>query len=186
MKTWTQLALLGSFLFIALAQASVAPLSLIEGQDLVHSRTIRQDLKLNEKAATAVVFLSARCPCSNSHEATLDALSKKFPHIAFLGVHSNTDEPLKETLAHFKESPIQFPVVQDPDAKVAQAFGAFKTPHVYLIASNGEILYQGGVDDSHYSPSASQHYLEDALVALQNGKKPNPAQTRTLGCIIKR
>ena len=147
--------------------------------------------KLSEgKRASILVFLSAKCPCSASHELALKQLYEKYRNVGFqfLGIHSNQDEPITLAKVHFNsESPVlPFPVLEDKGAKLAVEFHAIKTPHVYVLSQSGEVLFQGGVDDSHIAQSSKVHHLENALQAIQNGKKPDPAEVRVMGCVIKR
>ena len=137
---------------------------------------------------TVVVFLSAKCPCSASHEVGLISLYREFSKrgFQFIGVHSNTDEPQDLTRAHFSSLHLPFPVLEDPNSILADRFHAYKTPHAFLLDPNGRILFQGGVDDSHLAQEAKRHYLRDALVAVSNHKSPDPSEVRALGCVIKR
>ncbi len=139
------------------------------------------------KKATVVVFLSAKCPCSNSHEASLKKLSEKYSSkgFQFVGVHSNQDENDVMTKSHFKGSALPFSVVADPGAKVADELKALKTPHVFVYKNN-EIVFQGGVDDSADAGSAKQKFLESALNEIDQGKPVTVSKVRTLGCAIKR
>ena len=175
-----------TLIFSSSVYAKQTPLSELNGMDLVKDQVIQVNLTEATSEATVLVFLSARCPCSNSHEGTLEDLSKRFPTVRFVGIHSNSDEPANEAQSHFKNSPIHFPMVQDKNSKIAEAFGAFKTPHVFVISKSAKILYQGGVDDSHQASQAGRHYLADALTAIREGKEPEVNQARTLGCAIER
>lgn len=135
---------------------------------------------------SVLVFLSARCPCSSSHENLLNDLQTEFKDFRFIGVHANQDEPLEESRKHFVEAKLKFPVLQDKGAQYADAFKAFKTPHAFVLSASGEILYQGGVTDSHSGPNANNFYLKQVLTALHQGQ-PAPFETkRALGCVISR
>lgn len=140
------------------------------------------------KKATVVVFLSAKCPCSQSHETVLKELYRDFngPEFEFVGVHSNADEDLDFTQNHFKNAALPFRILQDEQAKIADRLGAYKTPHVYVIGKGNEILFQGGVDDSHHAPTAKKHYLRNALTAIRAGTPITDREVRVLGCAIKR
>jgi peroxiredoxin len=165
------------------AQAMNAPRS-IEGKNLADSADVV--LGPSDKL-TVVAFLSARCPCSASHEATLAALAKEFGAQArFVGIHSNADESEQESVEHFKKSALPFPVIQDSGAKLADRFGALKTPHVFVIAANGDVVFQGGVDDSHDAKRASREYLKAALQDLRAGHAPQINLARSIGCVIRR
>ncbi|MBS1960657.1 MAG: redoxin family protein [Bdellovibrionales bacterium] len=159
----------------------------IAGTDVVGGKPASVSIS-SALRATVVAFLSAVCPCSGSHEAELESLRAKYEAegFRFIGVHANQDEAPAPTAAHFKSSPIRFPIVEDAGAKLADAVGALKTPHVYVVKPDGEILYQGGVDDSHQASAAQKHFLADALAAIASGRRPDVAQARTLGCVISR
>ncbi len=137
---------------------------------------------------TVVLFLSAHCPCSASHEPSVRELFEKFSRkgFEFVGVHSNQDEDRKCTTEHFTKSALPFPILEDAGAKLANRFGALKTPHAFVVAPNGEILYEGGVDDAHDRNTAKKFYLNDALTQISEGKSPEVKRTRTLGCMIQR
>jgi peroxiredoxin len=135
---------------------------------------------------TVLVFLSARCPCSQAHEAALAQLAKDFPDFTVLGVHANQDEPATEAQAHFREAALPFPILEDREAKLADRFGALKTPHAYVLSPKDEVVFQGGVDDSHVAATAQRSYLREALAAIREDRKPPLARARTLGCIIRR
>lgn len=139
--------------------------------------------------ATVVAFLSARCPCSASHEVALKTLAEQYAGkgFQFVGIHSNADEDTTLTRAHFAEAKLPFAILEDSsDASLADAFGAIKTPHVFVVSPQGDILYQGGVDNSKSLDRASKHYLKEVLAALDAGKEAPVKLARTLGCAITR
>lgn len=176
-------------LVAALAAASVfADLpTTIAGSDLVTGKPVKLEIAAAPRA-TVIAFVSAVCPCSGSHETELERLRAKYETegFRFIGIHSNQDEAAGASADHFRASPMKFPIVADAGAKIADAFGALKTPHTFVINPKGEILYQGGVDDSHLAAESKKHYLADALDAIAAGRRPEVAQTRTLGCVISR
>lgn len=167
--------------------AAVVPLT-VGGSDVSTGRRHELELRSASAKASVIVFLSARCPCSAAHEQALKDLVADFgpKSVQFLGVHSNSDEDAELTKTHFTQSAFPFAVIQDERARLANAFGALKTPHAFVISPQGEILFQGGVDDSHAAASSKVPYLRNALAAVLEGKVPEPRQVRALGCVIKR
>lgn len=182
MKIFLLALMVGVVLAPSVFACSTNPIS---GTDLIKGSLVEIDPKKSEKA-TVVVFLSAKCPCSKSHEPALTKLAEEFPEFRFVAVHSNSDEDENLSAFHFKESGLSFPVVQDKGAKIANAFGALKTPHAYIVGKSGECLFNGGVDDSKMADKATKHYLKQALVDIRLGREPQEKEVRTLGCIIKR
>jgi hypothetical protein len=157
------------------------------GSDLVTGKPVSLELGTGAKA-TVVVFLSARCPCSASHERKLAELYAEFAPrgFQFLGLHSNADEKPELTARHFPESHLPFPVLEDPGAREADRFGALKTPHAFVLGPRGDVLYQGGVDDSHVAQESKRQFLKEALAAIAEGRKPERKEARALGCVIAR
>jgi peroxiredoxin len=80
-------------------------------------------------------------------------------------------------------------VLLDPKGSVGRAFGATATPHMYVIAPNGTLVYAGAIDDKPTTNPAdvpkARNYVRDALAAVAAGKPMSPAQTRAYGCSVK-
>ena len=155
----------------------------IQGKDLLSGQELA--IKTGTKG-TVVIFMSAECPCSDSHKAIVKKLSENFKNFTFVAVHSNTNESLESSKKYFEMAKFPFPVLQDDHSKLADALKAFKTPHAFLISPDGKILYQGGVTNSNSGPNADQQFLQDALNDVQAGKEVRVAHGRTLGCVISR
>lgn len=175
-------------LFLALLWISAAiarPLPPLNGP------LIKSDESLSWKweeaeVATVVVFLSAICPCSDSHVPYLKKLKEEYPKISFIGIHSNTDEDAKSTLEYFSEKQMNFKVLQDQKSHLADLFGANRTPNAYLVSKSGEILFQGGVTSSSSAARAKEFHLAEALKNVMNGEEVKNKKSRTLGCQITR
>ena len=138
------------------------------------------------KDPTVVIFLSKDCPCSKGNLDYINQLSLKFKNIKFIGVHSkkySTNEDVEQYLADKK---LNFPIYNDPDLKIADQFKALKTPHAFIVATNGEIIYNGGITNTTFPDHAKTAFLKDALTDVQGQKLPSPAETKTLGCFIVR
>lgn len=164
-----------------------AALTQFDGLDLVTNSKIAISADSTDKIkATALVFISAKCPCSGSHMTELKDLALNYPEIQFVGIHSNLDESLMMSQDFFKNNQLGFPILQDENQKLAEHFGAYKTPHVFVLDSKGEVLYKGGVTNSHQAPKSDKKYLREVLKALA-AHEPLPwKQTKALGCAIER
>lgn len=171
-------------LFILIAGSTWAtPSSTMKGPDILTGK----DLEIAPKAqGTVVVFLSATCPCSNSHVDELKSLAREFPQLAFVGVHSNVDEALSSSQEYFKKIALNFPVLQDDKAKIADEFKALKTPHAFVLSSDGKMIYQGGVSSSHDVKKADRKFLREALNDIKENRSIKTPEGRTLGCAISR
>lgn len=80
-------------------------------------------------------------------------------------------------------------VLIDPQSKIARAYGATVTPHMYIIDAKGTLVYKGGIDsipsaDTADIPKATQ-YVRVALDEVLAGKPVTDASTRPYGCSLK-
>jgi peroxiredoxin len=80
-------------------------------------------------------------------------------------------------------------VLLDPQSKIARAYGATVTPHMYIVDAAGVLVYKGGIDsipsaDTADIPKAKQ-YVRVALGELLAGKQVAEASTRPYGCSLK-
>ena len=77
----------------------------------------------------------------------------------------------------------------DPQSRIARAYGATVTPHMYVIDASGTLVYRGGIDSIPSSnvadvPKATQ-YVRVALDQVLAGKPVAEASTRPYGCTLK-
>jgi hypothetical protein len=81
----------------------------------------------------------------------------------------------------------QIPYALDKNSELANAFGARTTPHVFLFDKDMKLVYRGAIDDNVDNPKAvKSNYLATALEAVAKGKTIDPADTKPVGCSIKR
>ncbi len=144
------------------------------------------------KAGTLVIFSCNHCPYAKAWAGRIAALGNEYAKKGFgvLVVNSNdiavhADDSMDKMKDESKRLKLEFPYVMDSDSSVARAFGATKTPEVFLFDKDKKLVYWGAVDDNSDDEKAvKQHYLKDALDAVVAGKKPEPAETKALGCGI--
>lgn len=79
--------------------------------------------------------------------------------------------------------------IMDASGEIGKAYGAMTTPHMFVIDEDGELVYQGAIDNN---PSARQstidgatNYVREALVNLKDGKKIETTDTKPYGCSVK-
>jgi peroxiredoxin len=77
-------------------------------------------------------------------------------------------------------------VLLDADAALAKAYGAKCTPHLFVIAPDGKLIYDGAIDDK---PTANKDDVNGAknyvLIAIEEalaGKPVTTAKTKPYGC----
>lgn len=157
----------------------------IKANDLISGNSFEYNWS-DSKKGSVLVFLSSSCPCSNAHIGHLVELAKTFPDVKFIGVHSNANETLSDSKKYFKSLNLPFPVIQDNPIEWADRLKAYRTPHAFVITSDGKLAYQGGVTSSADPEKADIFYLKVTLKKLLAGEKVESSRTRVLGCQIAR
>lgn len=75
----------------------------------------------------------------------------------------------------------------DKNHKIADAFGANRTPEIFLFDAKGKLVYHGAIDDSPAdAASVKRTHLKEAINEMVNGKDVQVKTSRSIGCNIKR
>tara|TARA_B110000914_G_scaffold25295_1_gene18998 strand:+ start:1474 stop:2037 length:564 start_codon:yes stop_codon:yes gene_type:complete len=144
-------------------------------------------------AGTLVVFSCNTCPWVIRWEDRYVTLANTYAPkgIGMIAVNSNaarfgSEDSLEEMVEHAKNNGYNFPYAQDPESELASAFGATKTPHIYLFNADDKLVYLGAIDDNAKNAKKVEvPFLANAIDALLAGNPINPQTTKALGCSIK-
>lgn len=140
-----------------------------------------------------VVFTCNHCPFSVMYEDRLIDLHNKFAPMGYPVVAINPNDPevvkgddMPGMIKRADEKGFPFMYLMDEGQKIYPQYGATKTPHVFLLDANRVVKYIGAIDNSAKDAAqVSEKYLENAIVAIQNGEEPSPAVTKAIGCSVK-
>jgi len=147
---------------------------------------------LKKNKAVVVVFTCNHCPVAVAYEDRLIALQKDYEKkgIQIVAINSNRSdypgEGLEKMKERAKDKKFNFPYVLDEGNKVADAYGALVTPHIFLVDAKGKVVYRGAIDNSQNPKRIEKHYLRDALNSVLASKEIAVASTKAFGCTIKR
>ncbi|MDB5478314.1 MAG: alkyl hydroperoxide reductase, partial [Alphaproteobacteria bacterium] len=79
--------------------------------------------------------------------------------------------------------------VLDHSGKFGKLYGAKTTPHMFVIAKDGTLAYQGAIDSiKGFDPAdikKADNYVLKTLAALKEGKQPAVTSTEPYGCSVK-
>ncbi len=99
----------------------------------------------------------------------------------------NEEDSFNEMAKYHKQLGLNCAYVVDENSKVANAFGAGRTPQCFLFNNKNQLVYKGAIDDNVKDASAvKQAYLRDAITAVLKGETPVIQETKSIGCTIKR
>jgi thiol-disulfide isomerase/thioredoxin len=144
-------------------------------------------------SATVFVFWSNQCPWVDRYEDRIQSVASDFrgEGVRFVLVNANdaTTFP-KENLEASREradaADYDVTYVRDDDARLAEALGASRTPHVFVFDDANTLVYAGAVDDSPASAdNVEKPYLRNALQAVTSGESVSVADTKAFGCTLK-
>lgn len=140
-----------------------------------------------------VIFTCNTCPYAEMYEDRIISLHNKYASLGYPVVAINPNDPsvkpgddFAAMQARAKEKKFPFKYLFDDGQKVYPAFGATRTPHVFLLDANRYVRYIGAIDDNAQDPAGvTIKYVENAIAALKSGNNPDPSETKAIGCTIK-
>lgn len=196
---------LGAFLFTALAINATLPFRSVAAKVAGavprqiesftlndHAGAKRSLAEWSDKPVLVVVFLGTECPLAKLYGQKLAELDKEYGDrgVRIIGINSNQQDTLQELAGYGTKFGIEFPLLKDPGAKVADQFGATRTPEAFVLDQQRIVRYHGRIDDQYGVGSARNNAnsteLVDAIEALLSDKSVAIAQTQPVGCLIGR
>ncbi len=141
----------------------------------------------------AVIFWSNTCPWVAKYEDRVLALAREYTAagIGFVLVNANDpgaypEEGSTAIQQHASAKGYPFPYVVDEGSEAAEAFGAARTPQVFLFGTDGRLAYEGTIDDSPSDAAqVEEEYFRDAMNQLIAGTAISVQKTKAFGCTIK-
>jgi hypothetical protein len=142
---------------------------------------------------TLIMFICVHCPWVKAWNDRIAALGKQAvaAGIGVIAVNSNdpgraSQDAIEGMRGQAEAHGFAFPYVVDEGSLLARAYGAQRTPEVYLFDAVGRLAYHGTIDDNaHDADAVEERFLAKAIEAVATGSKPDPAETKALGCTIK-
>ena len=138
-----------------------------------------------------IAFLGVDCPLVKLYTRRLNDLARAHgPKVAVVGINSNQHDQLRDIAQFVRAHGVNFPILKDSDNRIADLFGAQRTPEVFLLDSERKVRYRGRIDDQYsvglQRPRPSRHDLVVAIEELLAGKEVSQPVTTAPGCFIDR
>jgi peroxiredoxin len=141
---------------------------------------------------TVVCFLGTECPLARLYGPRLQQLADEFASdaIRFVGIYSNQQDSVDEIRRFAGGLELRFPMIKDDHNRIADRYGATRTPQVFVVDGELTVPYQGRVDDQYLPGIArnapQRHDLREALTQWLAGQPLEVAWTEPAGCLIGR
>jgi len=143
-----------------------------------------------------VIFTCNHCPFSKAYEDRIISLDKKYAPLGYPVIAINPNDPVRQPedsyekmIVRAREKGFTFPYLHDESQEITKAYGATRTPHVYILQkSEGKNLvkYIGAIDNNSEDASlADTPFASNAVDALLSGKEIGLKETKAIGCTIK-
>ncbi|NND94033.1 MAG: redoxin family protein [Flavobacteriales bacterium] len=157
--------------------------------------------KIKKDNGLLVIFSCNTCPFVIGNGTKSEGWENRYNDIARItekmGVGSvlvNSNEAKRDKgdafddmVARAEEKQFISKYVLDSDHKLADAFGARTTPHVFLFDADMKLVYQGAIDDNvDRKKGVKLPYLKSALSSISEGEEVRVKETKPIGCSIKR
>ena len=148
----------------------------------------------SQKNGVLVMFSCNTCPYVIRNQSRTKAIAAfaRQNQIGVILLNSNEaeregDDSFSAMQAYAKQQGYDFFYAVDTNSKLADAFGATRTPEVYLFDAKGILQYKGAIDDNPVDVnSVKRVHVKEAISEMVNGKTVSVKESRSMGCGIKR
>ena len=148
------------------------------------------DIGLNQ--FRVIFFTCNHCPyVTGSDELTRKVAEKFQKEVEFVAINSNSKNTYEEDsyenmVLRMEEFNFPWLYLHDESQKVAQEYGALKTPHFFLFDASWKLLYTvRNTDNPRETTRRSTNDLHDALQEAMDGIEISVPVTNPIGCNIK-
>jgi peroxiredoxin len=142
--------------------------------------------------AVIVAFWCNHCPYVRAWEERFNDIAREYSDRGVvtiaIGANDATTHPgdsFDNMVVRASEQRYVFAYARDESQEVARAYGAERTPEVFLLDGGRRVAYHGAIDDDTDPDAVRSHHLREALDAVLAGRAPATAETAPVGCTIK-
>jgi len=139
-------------------------------------------------------WLNFECPFVKHHYEkanTMTSLANKYKEkgVVWFAINSTSHTTPTGNQAFAARHELPYPLLDDRSGEVGRAYGAKTTPHMFVIAPNGGIVYDGAIDNSPLgkTPAGQEpvNYVDKVLGEIGARKDISTKITKSYGCSVK-
>jgi hypothetical protein len=176
----------------ALPIGSTLPKPEVKMKDITGKEVSFKDA--TKKNGLLVMFSCNTCPVvkkyqSRTNEVCKYALSKEIGVVLLNPNEAARDrgDSYGDMQSYGKTNNYTWHYVVDENSVMADAFGATRTPEVFLFNKDGKLVYHGAIDDNQNGgDEVTRKHLAIAIDEMTGGKDVSTKNTKSVGCTIKR
>ncbi len=140
-----------------------------------------------------VAFTCNHCPYAQAYEERIIAIQKDYQDkgVALVAINPNEhmnhpEDGFDNMVIRAEERGFNFPYLRDEAQSAASAYGAERTPEMFLFDSQRTLRYHGRIDDNWEDPdNVKSPDLRNAIDAVLSGAEVAVTETEAVGCTIK-
>jgi hypothetical protein len=159
----------------------------ISGKEISFRETFKEN-------GLMVMFSCNTCPIVHKYESrTVESCKKALDNkIGVILLNSNEayrgkGDSYDDMKGYAKKLGYEWNYVVDKNSAMADAFGATRTPEIFLFNKNGKLVYHGAIDNNaNGADEVTRKHLSIAIDELIAGKDVSTQKTKSVGCTIKR
>jgi peroxiredoxin len=193
MKTLLRGVVVSGYMLITLSSVLAAELRKVDDFQLVNCQggTCRLS-DYEDRKFVVLAFLGTECPLAKLYAVRLQALADEFADQGLLvfAVNANAQDSLSEMRSFVKAHRFTVPFLKDAHYKLTDQLGATRTPEVFLLDADGNVRYQGRIDDQYgISEARETPQREDLKIAIEEliaGREVSVPKTTAAGCLLGR
>jgi len=139
-------------------------------------------------------WFNYECPFVKYHyekASTMKDLAAKYKdrNVVWLAINSTGHQETTKNKEFAEKNKILFPILDDRSGIIGKAYHATTTPHIFIINANGNIIYNGAIDNAPMGKVPQDgkvvNYVDKALEELTTGRTVSTAKTKPYGCTVK-
>jgi peroxiredoxin len=138
-------------------------------------------------------FTCNHCPYVIGSDENTRQIAERFAGqgVQFVAINSNSkntyaEDDFDHMVARMEQYKFPWVYLYDESQKVAEAYGALRTPHFYVFDESRRLVYVGrAIDNPRDWTQSTSHELVDALDELLAGKPVSVPVTNPVGCNVK-
>jgi thiol-disulfide isomerase/thioredoxin len=154
---------------------------------------IHSSEELQNKDASVIIFACNHCPYVRAYVTRMRNIIQQYRNrnVGFFLINANDakqypDDSFEQMIPMAKHLGIGGNYLYDETQEIAKAYGAERTPEVFLFDKSKKLAYHGAIDDNWEKPDEiSIHYLKVALDAVLENQEVLVKDTQARGCTIK-
>ena len=134
-------------------------------------------------------WINKDCPIDRrvlNAKTMVNLYAKYKDKVAWFAIDSTAAHKPADYETTIKEFDIKYPVLDDAKGTVGHLYHAETTPHMFIINSDGKLVYMGGIDNDPMGTKATKvNYVDQALTELLAGKAITSPESKPYGCSVK-